>query len=322
MYSKHLDHPFGEVRGAVADNLRHLSELRLHPSYSSVDVLLKACRESTGRLMTVDAAYESQIDEFGAKLTVWREVRQPSANGTQSYDKAALTSTSLTSCRAVLTAAVLTWIWSSVSDFRISTAFPFITKLLPEFFRMQEILDNDVRRFPTPRDRADMSAGAAIDCDPSGRRRRLPALPGGLDSSAHAPIHRPAQRFAELASPTRGARPAAEYVCRPPSDAADGTVFYFHNIFNLDDAIIAELMDQLCDLLRDPKIEVREAAASTLSGIVRCSQRSAILSLRDRFMTIVRTTKIPRRRNAAGEEVAGYQEALIQARESRGELGA
>lgn len=90
-------------------------------------------------------------------------------------------------------------------------------------------------------------------------------------------------------------------------------------------------MDQLCDLLRDPKvcslllsrgfvlmldlqIEVREAAASTLSGIVRCSQRSAILSLRDRFMTTIRTTKIPKRRNAAGQEVVGYQEALVTAR--------
>lgn len=41
--------------------------------------------------------------------------------------------------------AVLTWIWTRVSDHRISTAFPFITKLLPEFFRMQEVLDNDVR---------------------------------------------------------------------------------------------------------------------------------------------------------------------------------
>ena len=92
MYSNHLDHPFGEVRGAVADNLRHLSELRLHPSYSSVDAFLKECKESTGRLMTVDAAYEAQIDEFKNKLEAWRSVRQSSANGTQSYDKAALTS--------------------------------------------------------------------------------------------------------------------------------------------------------------------------------------------------------------------------------------
>lgn len=74
-------------------------------------------------------------------------------------------------------------------------------------------------------------------------------------------------------------------------------------------------MEQLCDLLRDPKIEVREAAAATLSGIVRCSQRSSILVLSRRFMAVIRSTKIPKRRDAAGAEVDGYQEALATARE-------
>jgi hypothetical protein len=31
-------------------------------------------------------------------------------------------------------------------------------------------------------------------------------------------------------------------------------VFYFHNLFLLEEDIVAELMDQLCDLLRDPKV--------------------------------------------------------------------
>lgn len=66
--------------------------------------------------------------------------------------------------------------------------------------------------------------------------------------------------------------------------------------------------------MRDPKIEVREAAASTLSGIIRCSQRSSINSLINRFMKVLRTTKIPKRRDAEGNEVAGYQEALVAAR--------
>lgn len=112
-------------------------------------------------------------------------------------------------------------------------------------------------------------------------------------------------------------------------------VFYFHNLFLLDDEIIAELMEQLCDLLRDPKvcipiapvfmpiiltdvkraqIEVREAAAATLSGVVRCSQRSSILMLRDRFMAIIRSNKIPKRRDAKGEEVETYAASVMEAR--------
>lgn len=270
MYMKHLDHPFGEVRGAVADNLRHLSELRLHPSYSSVDVFLRECRESTGRLMTVDAAYEAQIDDFAKKLAAWREIRQSSAQGTQSYDKASLT--------------ILSWIWISVSDFRISTAFPFITKLLPEFFKMQEILDNDDLRATATR------VVIGLACLP------FPAdLAGPL-----------MKQFIGLLKDSPSWRVRLD-VLLPLQ------MFYFHNLFILDDEIVAELLDVLCGLLRDPKIEVREAAAATLSGIVRCSQRSAILTLRDRFMTIIRSTKIPKRRNAAGEEVAGYQEALLAA---------
>lgn len=31
-------------------------------------------------------------------------------------------------------------------------------------------------------------------------------------------------------------------------------VFYFHNLFNLDQEIVAELMDAICGLLRDPKV--------------------------------------------------------------------
>ena len=94
MYTQHLDHPYQEVRGAVADNLRNLSELRLHPSYPSVQAFLRDC-QSTGSpagLMVVDAAYEAMIDDFGEKLAAWRAVRQPTAQGTQAYDKAALTS--------------------------------------------------------------------------------------------------------------------------------------------------------------------------------------------------------------------------------------
>lgn len=93
MYSAQLDHPFGEVRGAVADNLRHLSELRLHPSYSSVEVFVSECLHNpNSSLMSVDSSYEKMIDDIAESLKGWREVRESSAKGTQSYDKAALTS--------------------------------------------------------------------------------------------------------------------------------------------------------------------------------------------------------------------------------------
>lgn len=47
--------------------------------------------------------------------------------------------------------------------------------------------------------------------------------------------------------------------------------------------------------------------------MVRCSQRHAIVGLSKRFMSVVRSTKIPKRRDEHGVEVAGYQDALVKA---------
>lgn len=94
MYSEHVEHPYQEVRAAVAENLRNLSELRLHPSFPSVEAFLRDCESATAAhsLMSVDAEYENMIDNFGRKLEQSRAARQPASQGTQTYDKAALTS--------------------------------------------------------------------------------------------------------------------------------------------------------------------------------------------------------------------------------------
>lgn len=95
MYSQHLTHPYQEVRGAVADNLRTLTELRLHPSYPSVQAFLRDCEtrdEGQLGMLGSDETYGENVEEFGRKLAEWRAVRQPAAQGTQVYDKAALTS--------------------------------------------------------------------------------------------------------------------------------------------------------------------------------------------------------------------------------------
>ncbi|KAJ1028660.1 hypothetical protein NDA16_001826 [Ustilago loliicola] len=82
-------------------------------------------------------------------------------------------------------------------------------------------------------------------------------------------------------------------------------VIYFQNLFYLSDATITSIVELLLELLTDKHLEVREMASTTLSGIVRCSQRRLIKTLKNRFTKIVSTTKVPRR----GE--AGYDQQLI-----------
>ncbi|BGP22448.1 Proteasome activator BLM10 [Rhodotorula toruloides] len=275
MYLANIAHPYQEVRGAVADNLRTLCEQLLFPSYGSVEQFIRDSQRvyddrAVQSLVAVDDKYEARIDDIGRRLTEWRAERRPASEGTSTYDKASMT--------------VLTWIWGSISEVRTSSAFPFIIKLLPEFFRMQESTDNQ--------ELSRMAGRVLLAC-------------AALQFPQHlvAPLMK---HFISLLRDSPSWRVRLD-VLLPLQ------VFYYHHVFFLSDKIITELMDQLCDLLRDPKIEVREAAASTLSGIVRCSQRSAIVSLVSRFMITLRTTKIPKRRDAQGNEVAGYQDALITA---------
>ncbi|GAA5836406.1 hypothetical protein JCM11251_007072, partial [Rhodosporidiobolus azoricus] len=272
MYSSNIAHPYQEVRGAVADNLRVLCELRLHPSYGSVEEFLREAQHVDGAsrsLVGVDAAYEARIDQFGEQLEEWRKERKPASEGTQIYDKASMT--------------ILTWIWGSISEFRTSSAFPFITKLLPEFFRMQESTDNP--------ELSRMAGRVLLAC-------------AALQFPAH--LVRPLMKqFISLLRDSTSWRVRLD-VLLPLQ------VFYFHHLFFLSDDLITELMDTLCDLMRDEKLEVREAAANTLSGIVRCSRRSAIASLIARFRKVLKETKIPKRRDKEGKEVEGYQPAIVK----------
>jgi proteasome activator subunit 4 len=112
MYSANITHPYQEVRGAVADNLRALCELRQHPSFTSVEALIRDSQRIYGELgskslVAVDEAYEARIDEFGRKLAAWRAERKPASEGTQMYDKASMTSTS-SSCVEPFPGATLT----------------------------------------------------------------------------------------------------------------------------------------------------------------------------------------------------------------------
>ena len=122
------------MRSAVSDNLRRLSELRLHPSFSSTVVFLQHCKNIYGNslLLEVDDTFEQRVRQLKSNLEEWRKNRQPSASGTQQYDRASLT--------------VLTWIWASANDHRISAVYPFVRQLIPELFSMQELNDNEELR--------------------------------------------------------------------------------------------------------------------------------------------------------------------------------
>lgn len=87
---------------------------------------------------------------------------------------------------------------------------------------------------------------------------------------------------------------------------------FFHQLYSLNRPQVDRILESLCVLLGDSSPEVREAAAVTLSGIVHCSERSAILQLKARFTKILRQHPLPKFRFENGVERSGYQETLIK----------
>lgn len=82
-------------------------------------------------------------------------------------------------------------------------------------------------------------------------------------------------------------------------------IVYFQNLYLLSHDMKRCILDVLCSLLHDPHVEVRDMAATTLAGIVRCSQRAHITELSQTFADMA-AVPIPRRGSP------GYEAAMTQ----------
>lgn len=182
--------PYTEIRLAVSDSLRYLSELRLHPSFPSTEAFLAAChrRDGMALLIAMDEDYTKRIDDLVSFLEKARGERQPFAkDAVQPYDAACLT--------------ILTWLWGSINDYRVTTVYPFVERLLPELMHMQDMQDNQelqkwasvvlagMASLPYPESRVGpvLETLLSLFKSPSWRTRLavLPLLQGELGKSRH-----------------------------------------------------------------------------------------------------------------------------------------
>ncbi|PWN54156.1 hypothetical protein IE53DRAFT_24314 [Violaceomyces palustris] len=177
--------------------------------------------------------------------------------------------------RAAMTA--LLWISTTLGDHRNSAMAGQVIRFLPDIFTMLELHDN-----------RELSVTA---------RAVLTKISTYPFTSEYVE-----QMVSQLLNITRSATES----WRTRLDSLPILqVFYFQNLFYLDSKIVQQIVELLFDLLRDKHLEVREMAATTLSGIVRCSQRRMIKALKERFTRTVASTKLPKR----GAE--GFDEKLV-----------
>lgn len=270
-YSQSFDVAFSEIRFLLSDNLANLELFSVAPSYASVDAFLEASRNGTRK-----EADKSDKSATVSMSVVYRQ-RFEKLHSKLSQWKSERRPTSHGSSRydnASLTA--LLWISATFGDHRRSEIASFAIDFLPSVFEMLELKDNvELSKLA----RAALTKISTYHYGPG-------PLPAKL-----------VQTLLKIMSESQEWRVRLDAL--PILQVA-----YFQNLFYLCPSDVREIVNVLLTLLKDAHLEVREMAATTLSGVVRCSQRGLISDLKERFTeTVVASTPVPRRGEPGFHEV-------------------
>ncbi|CAO1628827.1 unnamed protein product [Parajaminaea phylloscopi] len=264
-HGKSFDVAFSEIRALLSDNLASLELFSVAPSFASVDSFL---RSATRHTAAIEAGGEQPRQETN-DITEHYAKRFASLRDSLAVWKEERIPTSQGSSKydnASLTA--LLWISTTLGDHRKSAMAAFAIDFLPSIFEMLELKDN--------RELSKLARAALTR----------------ISTHHYGPGPLPSKLLRTLLDIMSGSK---EWRMR--LDALPILqVAYFQNLFYLGPADIREIVDVLLALLKDPHLEVREMAATTLSGVVRCSQRKLISDLKRRFTAaVVASTPVPKR---------------------------
>jgi len=257
MYFANFDHDFAEVRNVISESVADLELLQVAPSFSSVDLMLEACRlnKTGGSLLASNPeSYQQRLALLTQDLTRYKKERIPKSQGTSKYDLVSMTS--------------LLWISTTLGDHRNTLLSAKVIDFIPTVFESFELHDNAELSGIA---RAVLTKLSTYQFEQSEVGKLVKTLLGVIESSKDSWRSR------------LDALPVLQVV-------------YFQNLFYLDVEVIEDIIESLLSLLQDSHLEVREMAATTLSGLVRCSQRRLIKSLLQRFSsTIIKYNRIPKR---------------------------
>ncbi|KAL1919118.1 uncharacterized protein VTP21DRAFT_2500 [Calcarisporiella thermophila] len=271
---ENVQHPYKQVRTAIANNIRRLHQMQWNPSYASVAALVEENKMRNGEGLGVGGLelrieIRERMDELLSQLATWRSERVTPGSD---YVNASKT--------------ILTWILDAIQGLSAITVYPIVLSLLPELFHMREIADDpDLQSLAT----RTFNAVAASSYPPDLVTPFLDTLIRILTENKNWHI-----RVKSL--------PVLQ-------------VFFFRHLFLFNREQMVWVTDVVGRLLMDVQVEVRQLAAVTLSGLIRCSQRDAIDGLRARFSRLLETPLPSRKRLNSTERAStpvGFHEALLR----------
>ncbi|EFI28576.1 membrane protein [Coprinopsis cinerea okayama7 len=158
---------------------------------------------------------------------------------------------------------VCKWLYQSIHDLHAVSTFDYILPLMPEIFRFTEVNDNKELAI-----RANSLLVRMCGVSPP-----VPLINPILGAIFDAIQSSPSWRVRLKALPLL-------------------QVFYFRQLPLISEVKIVEMLEVLCQRLDDEVVEVREMAASTLSGILRLSPRRSVLTLKDRFVRLAKNSRL------------------------------
>ncbi|KAG0312267.1 hypothetical protein BGZ99_009606 [Dissophora globulifera] len=274
----HINHPYKQVREILGHVINECFQLTPHPSYKSVSEFLRVQKsEGDAPSLMVESLDEKSAHQVAALVQNLEKWRIERPPAIQGASDYTNASKS-----------VLAWVYQSLSGFRVQATYGVVLPLIPELFQMQDIPDDqDLQQLAT-----------------------LTLL-----------------QLARFVYPAHLVATLVDLFCKILKQSTSWHVrnnvlpvlqiFFYTNLFSMDVDMMVKVMDAVSEMLLDPQIEVRQLAATTLSGIVRCSQRDATQKLILHFKKPLLSTQLPSRnkrdRNGPKEALPeGYSDALVK----------
>ncbi|KAK6332706.1 hypothetical protein TWF696_002731 [Orbilia brochopaga] len=258
-FLQHLNHPYKGVREAIGQTLACISRTRYHESFSCVSDFLQSQRAYSSVGVPPYQAHSDFTTAFGRILTQLSEWR--GEDSSENRNMVSYTSASKT---------VLLWLENSLSSHECIQLAPLFSRTL-----VNEILHMvDVREDPEL-----MSLAYNVF-------RHLPDIPYPIGQ---------ADAFIDGLIQTGSSASSWHQRLRVLLNIG---VVYFRRLFLLSPEQQRNLFSCVSNMLGDSQLEVRIGAATTLSGMIRCSpapfRNRVVPLLKKRFITLLLRNPLPR----------------------------
>ncbi|CAK5265273.1 unnamed protein product [Mycena citricolor] len=283
-----------DVRAFIADILLFSNRIKSspRPSCPSTEVFVRECRTLpvSYDIMGMRGMYHmDRFTELVGKFHVWREERVSGVRAFQStYDRVGIT--------------ICKFLFQLLLNTSASAVFDYVLPLMASSGMLTAVSDADD---PDTAARAVQVHRAAVNDNQDLATRANDVLVQMCGVTVPVPLINPLIDgiFESIRnSPSWKVRLKAIPLIQ---------IFYFRQLPLISDGKLIEMLEVLCQCLDDEVINVREMAATTLSGILRLSPRRHILTLRDRFVQLIKKSHIPPRSDPAYAKSLRQRHAAI-----------